>query len=359
MPECKALTNHMCISLTGSWLPCCRFNGNKRNNLIKDMTFAEFRNNEWYQKIKDDMKDGWAFGCSRCKIDEDRNGASYRSFFNQNYFTDKIEFIEISLSNKCNLTCRMCDPIYSSSWQKVIKANTELEPYFHNAPEIDFDVNKLLDGVDLSCLKRIKYLGGEPFITPEINHLLNYLEEKNILGNLEFECNTNCTFFPKKLLPKLKKFKTLVISLSIDGVGKTNDYIRQGTSWDTIYKNILEWNNFRLENKNVKLDLSPTIQAYNLHDVKNLELLADELGIKTNNILLMFPEHLSINVLPESYLEDIKDDYNIKYYKSIKKNDRFNKFIDYTTKLDRAFNTDIKEYIPSLEKYMENYNEHT
>lgn len=352
MPECKALTNHMCISLTGSWLPCCRFNGHKRNGLDK-MSFDEYRNSDFYKNIKQDMSKGWSEGCLRCKIDEERNGASYRSFFNQNYFTDKIEFIEISLSNKCNLTCRMCDPIYSSSWQKVLKENSNLKEYFNDAPEMEFNVEKLLAGVDLSQLKRIKYLGGEPFITPEINTLIDYLEKKGILQNLEFECNTNCTFFPKKLLPKLKKFKTLVISLSIDGYGKVNDYIRQGKTWDIVHKNILQWNNFRQENKNVKLDLSPTIQAYNLHDVKNLELLAKDLGIKTNSILLMFPEYLSINVLPESYLEAIQDEFNIKYYKSIKKNDKFDTFIDYTTKLDRAFNTDIKEFIPDLKKHME------
>ena len=26
MPQCNALTNHMCVTVTGSWRPCCRFN---------------------------------------------------------------------------------------------------------------------------------------------------------------------------------------------------------------------------------------------------------------------------------------------------------------------------------------------
>ena len=352
MPECKALTNHMCISLTNSWLPCCRFNGKQRHN-INEWSFQDYKNSDYITQIKKDMETGWANGCLRCKIDEERTGASYRSFFNQNYNSDKIEFIEISLSNKCNLTCRMCNPIYSSSWKKVVDKHEEIKDHFNVGFDINFKVNELLKDVDLSNLKRIKYLGGEPFITPEINELLNYLEDKNIIQNLEFECNTNCTFFPNKLLPKLKKFKTLNISLSIDGVGAVNDYIRQGKTWDIVYKNILEWNKFKNENKNVKLDLSPTIQAYNLHDVKNIELLAQELGIKTNSILLMFPEHLSIDVLPESYLDTIKDEFNIKYYKSIKNNNKFDVFKDYTFKLDKVFKTDYKDCIPNIQKYME------
>lgn len=352
MPECKALKNHMCISLTGKWTPCCRFTGEKKHK-VNEVTFNEYRNSEFFKNIQADMKTGWADGCIRCKIDEERIGSSYRNFFNENYFSDEIEFIEINLSNKCNLSCRMCSPTYSSTWTSLLEKNANIKHYFEKSVKQHFDISKLFDNINLEKLKRIKYLGGEPFITPEIDMLLKFLEDNNIIQNLDFECNTNCTFFPKKLLPRLKKFKNLNVSLSIDGYGTTNDYIRHGKSWNTIYKNILEWNSFRLENSNISLCLSPTIQAYNLHDVKNIEILAKDLGIEVNNILLMHPDYLSINVLPESYLDEIRDEYNTKYYKSIKQNNKFDEFIKFTKDIDAAFKTDYRDFIPLLEKYME------
>ena len=52
---------------------------------------------------------------------------------------------------------------------------------------IIFDIEQIFANVDLRYLKKIKYLGGEPFITPQIKDLFEYLDRMGIIQNLRFE----------------------------------------------------------------------------------------------------------------------------------------------------------------------------
>lgn len=344
MPWCNAFDNHMCIGLTGHWTPCCRFSGD-RHYEVNEYSFEEYKNSSFYKELKEVSKESWHPGCIRCQLEEERGTGSYRRFFNQECSgKNHLEYIEISLSNHCNLTCRMCDPTYSTAWGKLFNKNYVIK----------YDVKELLKNINLQHLKIIKYLGGEPFITPEINDLFEYLDSFGVMPNLTFECNTNCTVFPEKLIHHLKKFKKLFISLSIDGYGKLNDYIRHGKSWNTIETNVLKWKTYAEKNKNVNLQIFSTIQAYNLHDIKNIKNFADMHSIEYSTSLLHEPSHLSINVLPEEYLNHIRDSQNEVFYKSIKDSGKnFKKFKSYTNTLDSIHKTSYKDVIPLLEKYME------
>lgn len=352
MPLCKALKNHMCVTVNSSWRPCCRFNNFPLVD-INHVDFNSYKNSEFYKKIIKDMQTGWADGCNKCQQEEERGQTSLREVLNNELSgSDDIEYIELSLSNKCNLACKMCSPIYSTLWNDIIHKNTELLNYHHTATQPLIKVEDIFANVNLEKLKKIKYLGGEPFITPEIKKLFEYLENKNVIQNIEFECNTNCTLFPEKWLRYLDKFRKVTIELSLDGIGLVNDYVRFGKTWNTIEPNIFKWSKYSKQT-NIDLNIFSTVQAYNLHDMKNVKGLADSLNIKHYSSLLVIPNFLSVHVLPFNYLEEIKDDYNQKYYSSITNNDLFDKFQEYTNKMDKVTNLPIKEVIPKLYSYME------
>ena len=303
------------------------------------------------------MQTGWADGCKKCKNEEDRGHTSLRQVLNNELSgTTDIEYVEISLSNKCNLACKMCSPTYSTLWNKLVDQNTELTTYHHTVVQPSISVEKIFSSIDIRKLKKIKYLGGEPFITPEIKDLFEYLDSSGIIQNIEFECNTNCTLFPEKWLKYLSKFKKTVIELSIDGIGTVNDYIRYGKSWNTIEPNIIKWNEYSKET-HTNLSMFSTVQAYNLHDMKNVKSYAEMLGIKHYSSLLVVPEFLSVHSLPNEYLDIIKDEYNQKYFKSIVGNNKFNELIKFTNTMDRVTGLYIKDAIPQLYKYMENEND--
>jgi len=353
MPKCNALKNHMCVTVTGSWRPCCRF-ANFPNVKIFDTPFDEYKNNEFYQKIITDMEEGWSEGCLKCKTEEERGHKSLRLTMNENWSgEDQIEYIEISVSNECNLMCRMCSPAYSTKWDKFVR-KTKLAQKYHSPYDQPFiDIEKVFASIDLSKLKGIKYLGGEPFVTPQVWDLFKFLNQNNLLENIHFICNTNATYFPSKFLPYFKKLKKLSVELSIDGIGPVNEYIRHGKSWSVIYETIHSWSKYKSKSDNLKLSVFTTVQAYNFHDVKNIKALADELGIEFHNSLLQVPEYLSVNSLPSSYIQQTTDSFNKKYLPSIQYNGKFEELRKYTSDMDMALHTDIGNHNPLLKKYME------
>ena len=351
MPNCNLLKNHMCITVNRSWRPCCRFVGNPSVDINKT-NFDEYRNGEFYQGILKDMEDGWAEGCKKCMLEEQRGHKSLRLKSNETLSGGpEIEYIELSLSNECNLTCKMCCADYSTTWDKLIRKNEFLKEWHHPVTQPEMSVESIFADVDLSKLKKIKYLGGEPFITPQIKDLFDFLDKNGIIGNVNFTCNTNVTLFPNKWKNYLSKFKKVEVELSIDGVGKVNDYIRHGKKWDVLYNNLLKWVEYRDQSSNIEVHIFSTIQAYNLHDIKNLKKLADDNNMQFHSSLLVVPEYLSVNVLPKEYLEEIKDDVNLKYYKSIKDDTHLiEQFKKYTVDMDRATNVSIHDFIPTLSK---------
>jgi hypothetical protein len=64
-------------------------------------------------------------------------------------------------------------------------------------------------------------------------------------------------------------------------------------------------------------------------------------------------------VLPKEYLEQIKDDYNQKYYASIEHNQMFDKFKDFTLNIDKVTGLPLSEVNPLLNQYMEKQDEYT
>jgi MoaA/NifB/PqqE/SkfB family radical SAM enzyme len=339
----------MCVTINRTWRPCCRFRGGPSLD-VTEVPFNEYKQTDFYQGILTDMETGWAPGCVKCQQEETRGHYSLRQKSNQSLQgSEGITYIEISLSNECNLACKMCCADYSTTWDKLIKNNEKLKKYHHPKTQPNIDIETVFKGVDLSKLKHIKYLGGEPFITPQIKDLFDFLVTNNIIENIEFTCNTNVTLFPSKWEKYLSKFKKVNIELSIDGFEKVNDYIRYGKPWSLIYDNFLKWVEYRDRSKNIEVHIFTTIQAYNLHDLKKIKKLADDHNMQMHSSLLVVPEYLSINVLPKDYLENIKDEVNQKYYKSIVDHTHMQqKFIEFTKDIDSVTKMPIQEYIPEL-----------
>ena len=201
MPQCKALTNHMCSTVTGSWRPCCRFENFEYFDASL-VSFSEYKKSKFYQNIITLMERDWHLGCIKCKHEEEMEHGSLREEMNRRLTgtLNVIESLEFSPSNKCNLACKMCSPPYSTTWQHMVKKNT-LDIEITNNKSLS--INQVFADVNITNLKLIKYLGGEPFIMPETEKLFKFLDEQNIIQNINFETATNVTVFPKKLLKYL------------------------------------------------------------------------------------------------------------------------------------------------------------
>lgn len=344
MPRCDMLDSHACVKMDGIYAPCCVYDTSKNEKLSVEHSIDDYLKSKSYKKIKTNMETDWDPGCLSCKYHEDKGVQSHRDRANDSGLTGEyLEYVELSVSNECNISCRSCNPTWSSKWESLLgKQETK-----------DFDLYKIFKNTDISKLRLIKYLGGEPFITPQINDLFSFLDEKKVLENVEFLTLTNCTYYPKKYEEVLNRFKKVNIAFSIDGFEKSNEYSRTGTNWSVMKDNMLKWLSFRDQHHNMNCYIHTTVGAYNVHDYSKLKNFANQHSLALSEFILQKPEYLTMNALPKDYVESIIDENNKKFFKDYTFNNTLNNIlINKTNEMDVLLKQNIKEYIPNLAGYL-------
>jgi pyruvate-formate lyase-activating enzyme len=174
-----------------------------------------------------------------------------------NKATHDLNFLDIRLSNKCNLKCRMCSPSNSSAISK------ELYPDKNSLVKIE-NHQEVLSTIDFSKVLFLKISGGEPFIMDETVDVL----ENNLNPHLTLIILTNAYYLKESVLDKISKLKIKRIhfQVSIDGTQKFFEYIRVGTNWKSVTENLK-----RLKNINslteVTIGVTHVPQLWNAFDI--------------------------------------------------------------------------------------------
>ena len=335
MPRCRALDNQVHVTIDGYYKPCCAFGEHSTAFPVADYTPQEYLSSDYVKEIKQTMHTGWHEGCESCRINEQSRSQSVRQTYNflcRN--ASDIELLDLNLNNDCNLSCRMCSSLNSSKWAELLNEPLTNKNNFDNLTK------------NLHNLKHIKYQGGEPFITREIVEVLEYIAN----NKCEFSFSTNCTVFPEKYLHLLDKSRFLYVTFSIDGIGSTNNYIRHGKSWrrtGTVFSLWIDW----LKNKKCFKNINTVVQAYNFHDLENIKEFAAQNKVNWNGLIIQDIPEFTLNALPESYIEQTKNDTNIKYLVDYKFNyDLYKKLKQRTAEHDALLGKRLQDYNPALHK---------
>jgi sulfatase maturation enzyme AslB (radical SAM superfamily) len=279
-------------------------------------------------------------------------------------------FYEVRPSNKCNLQCRMCSPHNSDLIDKEYKKINILPS------EIPPDRKRIwgsYDHIDIENLlpeSRIYFTGGEPTIIPEF---YAFLEKCIDLGrtDLDITFNTNAQKISDKLINLLNKFENVNFSVSIDGYGKVNDYIRWGSNWEKIVDNL-----HRIKDAGFFVSLEAIPSIWNITNLHLLYEFAD-VEFPTSTMFLQqtywhddtitIYNHPNPKLVVESmnkikqtkmYYSDARDNKSIvdtilEYYQNDDYTcnlDTLRKFFEFNDKLDLSRNVRLVDYIPELEE---------
>jgi|TARA_R110000803_G_scaffold140612_1_gene207157 sulfatase maturation enzyme AslB (radical SAM superfamily) len=243
---------------------------------------------EWdskdYQDIRTSLMSDdteWRRECIECKNKEESGAQSLRQHYNDVYDQfDKPELnivtgtnfdapisYDLSMTNLCNLSCRMCGPHSSSQLQKESIKHPELWPEYaddlHKDYNKRYDLDKMLDNAE--SLFEVKFRGGEPTLQPETRAILERLIEVGNI-NLNILLTTNGTNANNTFFKLLTQFKNVHIQFSIDAYGKGHDYIRGPASdFKTIWSNVKKIRELNWAG-NVDFEINQTVQTLNIFD---------------------------------------------------------------------------------------------
>lgn len=190
--------------------------------------------------------------------------AQWYQFKNHCYKEPTLRELDLSFSNICNLTCVMCSSRYSSSWvkyeEKIPKGFSRDGEEYNTKHRIDSQlVDELLEIV--GGLERIFIKGGEPLLDPTCHKFLEKLSKTKFNGELWIV--TNGTQVNKALLKTLDSLKSVNFSMSVDGTGLINEWIR-GSSFSLIEKTFVKFHQLKSLDK---LAIQMTISAYNIFNI--------------------------------------------------------------------------------------------
>lgn len=353
---CSVLWNHQMVDGTGRVKPCCRFLEEERpeehtldNDSIQNIFDSDFQNDLRERVLRGERLEG----CRRCYEEEDNNKKSLRMRLNEHPKVGaknvdlkdyKLEYLELSLSNDCNLMCRMCDSRYS---HKLFEEELEYQgKTFSKTKRTKANLDSIYP--HLKDMKYIKFTGGEPLIITDHWKLLEHAVEKGYAKNIRLNYSTNCTVFPKqKIVDIWKEFDHIELAVSLDSIIKEeNEYQRHLTNHDQALTNIEKYVEVADE-VGMTVLARPTVTIYNAYHLPETLEWLDDRNIKFNPTHLTYPSHLSVTILPESQKQIIRNKYTQHKYK----NDEIKKFCDYIiTYMDSEDKTDL---LPKFKSHTE------
>ena len=394
---------------------CCR---SHPIGFIQDAPLEYHWNSETMQRIRRQMLRGERPSeCERCFSLEDQGVESLRQRHIENKIPEsrinlypdaltkmrhdftmpfEIPTMELKLNNLCNLACRMCHPMDSTSWTDwgeikefykkenniiyniVEEHGLERKPHldkFQDNPEWWASLEKLLPH-----FRRVEFAGGEPLMDPQHYRILDMLAPYG--DQIEIKYATNLSMLGKSnrtVWEYWPKFKSVAVNVSIDGIGSSYEYVRGNANWAELINNIKQIQTIPNISRIVG---AVTVQVSNVLVLdKIIEYFLDDLGIVFHTHRVEYPQVLSAQVLPQplrmlavdrliAIQEKVKDfklvkqhpqllDYtlgqikdNINYLTARDQSEKWSDCIEFNRRLDKTRNQSFIDVTPEFKDYV-------
>jgi organic radical activating enzyme len=379
---------HLHAYPTGEAYPCCHAEmgvgqvGDCHKQTLKEIWYGDALN-ELRVNMLQERKSA---ACTRCYEQEEAGFFSGRKSANKHHGHHignlkgtpfHMSYWDIRFSNLCNLKCRSCGHIFSSQWyqdqakltggdwaqkNKVLNyaGRTETDIWEQLVPHLDY-------------VEQIYFAGGEPLMMEEHYNILDELERR---GRFDVRLIYNTNFTHVKLKDRTvfdywKKFKSVAVGASLDGMGLRAEYIRKGTDWDQVERNRMQMLEVCPQ---VDFYVSPTLSIMNALHLPDFHRTWVKKGyIKPQDLnvnILQDPAHYRIDIAPMKYKQRIRMAYDehlewlrpldslqratvgfesaINFMMATDNSALLPKFWDKTLELDRMRKENILEVIPEM-----------
>jgi hypothetical protein len=274
------------------------------------VTLDEHWNSEHMKSVRRRMMAGETL--PECDVCNSKllNTDVYRSYFNRLFghkYKDAIANTQADgtttlkpvswdyrFSNLCNFKCRMCGDMLSSSWEVEQRTNNMVD--WNNPknnwmqPKIRQEISQFqdtqieqefADAVEQHRVEEVYWVGGEPLMYEQHWRYMQRIIELGDGKNVYARYNTNLSRISYRgsnlfsdILAHLRDWQ---ICASLDGTGRTGEYIRTGLDYSAYLLNFEQGLEYATNPRQMRIDFTLTLPG--LFEVENIQQLADELGV--------------------------------------------------------------------------------
>jgi sulfatase maturation enzyme AslB (radical SAM superfamily) len=342
---CVAPWYNLYINADKTISPCCEIRNHGQHQYEQ---LDEYYHSPRLQKLRQDLINGVRNkDCAKCWNNEDAGGKSLRQIHNATWGASGTKFKDLNkpdvsdinsfdlvLGNLCNLKCTMCWPGLSSQLHAEVQVNPALGKLYGTKylPQSAYNWPKERSFVDW-CGKHlpnsilIKFTGGEPFITPWIDQVIDTIPDAQ-KSKCTLHFTSNLTVLDTKVFDHFKKFKEVWLSVSVEGIGETFEYVRYGHKWNTLTENIKKVRDMQI--KNLYFNVNHVVQATSFHSILPMTKYFDDLEMMVHPVMLNGPKQFHVSALTEKAKKEFLE--KTKNYKGHNKN-----FIDYVRDISEKF----------------------
>jgi len=208
--------------------------------------------------------------------------------------TDFPQTISFTLTNSCNLKCKMCGQWSDEGYIRSTKENQTQSLGLA-------DWKRLTDELAAHQISSVILRGGETFLFPDIVELLEYISSKKIFISID----TNGTLL-NKYAADLVRIGNIHITISIDGPENIHDEVR---GMKGCFRKIQEGVEQLIEverstGKNISRSICFTISPYSVSGLGRMPEIARRLSIST---LVVVPYNYISNSMGNNYAKELKD----------------------------------------------------
>lgn len=379
---------HLHAYPTGAAYPCCHAGMDHAVGNCHSNTLEEIYHDKPMKELRSNMlAEVESPACVSCYEQEESGFFSGRRSANKHHghhikrLDDgefRMSYWDIRFSNLCNLSCRSCGHIFSSSWYQdqtklagpgwaasnkalTFAGKTRVDMWEQLVPHLDY-------------VEQIYFAGGEPLMMEEHYNILDELERR---GRFDVRLIYNTNFTQTKLKDRVvfdywRKFDSVAVGASLDAMGPRAEYIRKGTVWDTVERNRAQMMEICPK---VDFYISPTLSIMNALHIPDFHKAWVEKGyIKPQDLnvnILQNPDYLRIDIATGQYKQRICTAYQahlewlrpldplnratvgfesaINYMMATDNSSLLPKFWEKTNQLDAIRNENILAVIPELE----------
>jgi len=316
---------HSHCSAIGTFKPCCNAEGRDNPTSIRN---SDYDLTSWFHgaemnQLRSDLNNGIKNSmCGRCWRTEETAGTSIRTSM-QNKFDSmvedgpRIQYLDLKLTNQCNLRCRMCSPSDSNliAEERDSLLAQGLTPPSNYAQlndktlvsmkqELQQDVYTILE----AGVKVLKFTGGEPLVQQPVLDVLHYIVDKGYAKDIRLQLTTNATKFSTRFMDLFKEFDRVHLNISVDGYGGVYEYIRYPYKWSNFNDRIELLKEVTYNSTKISYDFTCVPQLFNIENLATLQQHVGKSNLYMNNILHPEDNYNSLTMVPLDILKQARDD---------------------------------------------------
>ena len=248
-------------------------------------SYEELEHSDWLRDIRDQMnKDQWPEECARCMHSENVKGESIRTnSIDRHKLLHPIrnDYLIVGgvLDNICNSACQSCNAGLST---KIGSLESKDYPRVNNKAVFDRLPKERIIELDVN--------GGEPTASKNYKKIL-----KDLPRNVKIvRMNTNGSRMIGEIEDVLKKNIMVIVTMSLDGIGKIHDYARWPIKWENYKQTVDAYKSLQEKYKLLQLDFWTTVSCLNVKNLPDIINFAKNKDIPHDWAFLDKPSALNV-----------------------------------------------------------------